>query len=238
MKTSEAILKTAFVIASVFSGQAYASMAYADISWDEMRLEIEPSASLQGLTGFTHIATTNADGVSQELSSSDPFQNLKSQSSSLPSGQAYAFAMGGGLGSSVVYVDTVKGTTEGRHYFAGTFAVDGPGWLKLSVPYELAAIAYENQDALAAAMIYVADQSNSANSFYQNVVAVGQNGVNQTLDGSFEISLYNDGGLRHYTFNAYSFAQATAPIPEPEGYALMVLGLGGVIAAKRMRRIA
>lgn len=234
-KMKKSALALCLAAASMFSVQAHAAMAWAEISWEQMSVQFDNGVTLQGLSDFTHSSTSSVNGVTNAVNSTDPFETLTT--TSFDSG-AYGFSFGGPFSSTRAYTDVLYGEATAGDYYAATVKVAGTGWFHVTVPYNLVAIVSDaSQSSLAAAMIYAADNQDSNNSFYENNVAFSQGSQNDFKSGVFNLSLYNNGGLHSYTFNAYNYATSSgvAPVPEPETYALLGMGLAAVAIARRRK---
>lgn len=223
--------------ASLFSVQAHAAMAWAEISWEQMSVQFDNGVSLKGLKDFTHSSTSSANSVSNAANSTDPFETLTT-TSSVPG--AYGFSFGGPFSSTRAYTDVAYGEASAGDYYSATVKVGGTGWFHVTVPYNLVAIVSNaSQSSMAAAMIYVADNQDANNYFYENNVVFSQGAQSEFKNGVFNLSLYNNGGLHSYTFNAYNYATSSgvAPVPEPETYAMLGLGLAAVAIARRRKTV-
>ncbi len=86
-------------------------------------------------------------------------------------------------------------------------------------------------------MLFAADNQDANNYFYENNVVFSQGAQSDYKNGVFSLSLYNNGGLHSYNFNAYTYATSSgvAPVPEPETYALLGMGLAAVAIARRRK---
>lgn len=221
--------------ASMFSVQAHAAMAWAEISWEQMSVQFDNGVTMQGLSDFTHSSMSSANGVSNAVNSSDPFQTLTTSSTD---GSAYGFSYGGPFSSTRAYTDVLYGEAAAGDSYAATVKVGGTGWFHFTVPYNVVAnVSNASQSSMAAVMLFAADNQDANNYFYENNVVFSQGAQSDYKNGVFSLSLYNNGGLQSYNFNAYTYATSSgvAPVPEPETYALLGMGLAAVAIARRRK---
>lgn len=222
--------------ATLASFEASAAIGWAQVDWQDASVSFDSGLSFAGFGDIVHFSFSKANGQTMDAISSNFNENL---STTLSNGTSFAFAAGGGEQSSVALTNTIAGMATAVDWMAVNFNVSGTGWMHFEVPYSLEAVVLNGEEeASGGSMMYVFDNADLSNFYYENVNATAFNGLNDAKSGTFSFSLYNAGGQHSYMLNSYAFSSAVAPVPEPETYAMMGLGTGVLLLARRRKKRA
>lgn len=210
-----------------------ATAALAETHFDFAHLEFESDSGVQlgELPSFMHHIFIEANGARSEVDSDQPWQRLLRN---LNVGAVSATADGDAdLGTT--HVHGHGGSAVAYDGYQGRFEVSGEGYFRVDLPYTLTASAGLNERARALVSLVIEAVDDSVPEFYEYYEITDQGGaVDSNLgDGSFDVALYNGGGTRSYEFTLYGFSELASPVPEPQTYALIGVGLLAVLAARR-----